>query len=92
MDDQGQMQSVKYPKNSGYGVSSACSIIAIRRDAYQSHMTLNSFNNRPNKKAAYTYDQLIECHPCTTMRPKVDESLNIGYAKETVPRDMLGHI
>ena len=32
----------------------------------------------------------MECYPGASMRLKVDQSLNIGYAKETVPRNTLG--
>jgi hypothetical protein len=54
-------------------------------DAYQSQMTLCRVKNWADKNAAWTYEQLIYPRPRASMRLKVDESLNIGYTKETVP-------
>ena len=53
-------------------------------------MTWRNVKERTEKKVAWTYDQFIECYPCAPMRLKVDESLNVGYTKETVLWDTLG--
>ena len=44
-----------------------------------------SVKNWVAKETAWTYNQFIQCYSGFTMRLKVDEGLNVGYAVETVP-------